>query len=214
MSIDRSISDIRREYISGTFSEKTALDNPFEQFRLWFNDARSVEMLEPNAMSVSTVSRDGMPSSRVVLLKSLDERGFVFFTNYESQKGNEIADCPKVCLLFHWDKLARQVRINGLCRKIAHEESDEYYQTRPYTSRLGAWASKQSSPLKSRFTLIRQVAMIMAKYPVNVPLPPFWGGYRVEPSYFEFWQGRESRLHDRIAYTIENNNWTKVRLYP
>lgn len=214
MAIDPKISQIRRDYNKGTFSENTAQSDPLEQFKIWFQNAIDVQMLEPTAMTLSTVSKEGKPSSRVVLLKSYDERGYVFFTNYESKKGNDMFDNPNISLLFFWDKLERQVRIEGKVEKISAEESDEYYQTRPYTSRLGAWASQQSRPLSGRFKLLREVAKVMAKYPVNPPLPPFWGGYRLVPEYYEFWQGRESRLHDRIIYTLNENNWNKARLYP
>jgi pyridoxamine 5'-phosphate oxidase len=214
MSLLSSLADLRRDYKQGEFSEHSALANPFEQFKIWFQDALDAEMLEPNAMTLATSSRDGKPSSRVLLLKNFDIRGFVFFTNYESQKAEQLTENPQASLLFYWDKLARQIRINGVCEKISEKESDEYFQTRPYTSRLGAWASKQSKPLSSRFTLMRQVAALMMKYPKNVPLPPYWGGFRLIPEYFEFWQGRESRLHDRIAYTIKDDVWIKQRLYP
>jgi pyridoxamine 5'-phosphate oxidase len=214
MSIISSLADLRRDYKSGEFSERLAAANPFEQFAKWFEDVAQAEMLEPNAMTLATSAKDCKPSARVVLLKKFDYRGFVFFTNYESEKANQLTENPQSTLLFYWDKLARQVRINGVCEKVSEKESDDYFQTRPYTSRLGAWASQQSRPLSSRFSLIRQVAALMLKYPKNVPLPPYWGGYRLIPDYFEFWQGRESRLHDRIAYTLENEVWSIQRLYP
>jgi pyridoxamine 5'-phosphate oxidase len=165
-------------------------------------------------MTLSTVSGDCKPSSRVVLLKQFDNSGFVFFTNYESQKGSDLANNPNACLLFFWDSLERQVRIEGTVEKIRPGESDDYFQTRPYTSRIGAWASVQSRQLSGRFELMKKVAVLMAKYPKNVPLPPFWGGYRLKPNSFEFWQGRESRLHDRVKYTLENTVWNVIRLYP
>jgi pyridoxamine 5'-phosphate oxidase len=214
-TIIRVLQSLRRDYQQGKFDETTAKDNPFDQFSQWFEEVLNANFLEPNAMVVSTVNSEGVPSSRVVLLKKFDERGFVFFTNYESQKANEIAINPNVSLLFYWDKLERQVRINGKAEKIPPEESDEYFQTRPYLSKIGAWASKQSQPLKSRFTLMREVAKLTLKFPAYVPLPPFWGGYRVVPYYFEFWQGRPSRLHDRIAYKLQSDgSWSKQRLYP
>lgn len=214
-TIIKVLQSLRRDYTQGKFDETTAKDNPFEQFREWFNDVLQANFLEPNAMVVSTANKEGIPSSRVVLLKMFDEKGFVFFTNYESQKAREIEENPNVSLLFYWDKLERQVRINGKAEKISTEESNEYFQTRPYLSRIGAWASRQSQPLKSRFTLMREVAKLTMKYPFEVPLPPFWGGYRVVPFYFEFWQGRPSRLHDRIAYTLQSDGvWAKQRLYP
>ena len=165
-------------------------------------------------MAVSTVSREGMPSSRIVLLKSFDEDGFVFFTNYEGRKGTDLNTNPKASILFFWDQLERQIRIEGEVHKITPEESEAYFVTRSYTSKVGAWASKQSRELSSRYKLLREVAIVMAKHPVNVPLPPFWGGYRLVPSYFEYWQGRESRLHDRITYEKHSDGWDIKRLYP
>ncbi len=206
--------DLRRDYSTRQFNESIAKDSPFEQFKLWFDEVSQTNILEPNAMILSTASKEGKPSSRVLLLKQFDENGFVFFTNYESRKGKELEENPYANLLFFWDVLERQVRIEGAVNKISKEESEEYFRTRPYKSRLGAWASKQSTPLKTRFTLIREVAKIMAKYPLDVPLPPYWGGYRLVPKQFEFWQGRPSRLHDRIQYSLEKNIWKKIRLYP
>lgn len=206
--------DLRRDYTSRQFNESIAKDSPFEQFKLWFDEVSQTNFLEPNAMVLTTANKDAKPSSRVLLLKQFDENGFVFFTNYESRKGREMAENPNANLLFYWDILERQVRIEGTVSKISRAESEEYFKTRPYTSRLGAWASKQSEPLKTRFTLIREVAKIMSKYPLEVPLPPFWGGYRLVPTQFEFWQGRSSRLHDRIQYFLENDSWKKIRLYP
>lgn len=214
-SLFQAIQSLRKDYTQGRFDEKIAKDDPFEQFSEWFQLVLKSDFIEPTAMVLSTVDKYGIPSSRMVLLKKFDKRGFVFFTNYESKKGNDIANNPNVSLLFYWDKLERQVRIIGRAEKISQEESEEYFRTRPYLSRIGAWASKQSSPLKSRFTLMREVARLTIKFPSEVPLPPFWGGYRVVPNYFEFWQGRPSRLHDRIAYTLEiDGTWTKQRLYP
>ncbi len=214
MPIDPSISKIRREYNSGSFNEANAEKDPFTQFKTWFDDAMSVNLIEPTAMILSTSSKEGVPSSRVLLLKHFDSRGFVFFSNYESRKGREIEINPNAAMLFFWDRLERQIRIEGTVEKISQEESNEYFQTRPYKSRLGAWASKQSEILPKRFTLIRKVASLMLKYPVNVPLPPFWGGYRLIPNTFEFWQGRENRLHDRIRYQKSGEDWIISRLYP
>ena len=214
MSVIDSLFQLRRDYTKGKFDETTASDSPFEQFKIWFQDAMDAGLTEPNAMIVSTVSKENKPSSRVLLIKKVDDKGFAFFTNYESRKGMEIENNPSGSILFYWDKVERQVRIEGRIEKVTPEESDEYFQTRPYESRLGAWASKQSQILTSRFKLLKEVAIIMSKYPVHVPLPPFWGGYRLVPEYFEFWQGRESRLHDRIVYEKINNSWNKMRLYP
>lgn len=214
MSIFESLDNLRKDYSKDSFNEKTAQKNPFEQFKVWFDDAVNFPMMEPNAMALSTVSSDGRPSSRIVLLKRYDENGFVFFTNYESRKGKELETNPYASLLFYWDKLERQIRIEGITEKISIEESDDYFQSRPYESRLGAWASKQSEVLPSRFTLIREVAKLLVKYPAKVPLPPFWGGYRLKPDMFEFWQGRPSRLHDRIRYSNRGGLWIIERLYP
>jgi len=208
------LSNIRRDYSKFSLDYDTIDKDPFKQFDVWMKDALKGDFLEPTAFSVSTVSSGGKPSSRIVLLKSYDERGFVFFTNYESRKGIEISGNNYAAFLFFWDKFERQIRIEGKIEKISPQESEEYFSKRPYTSRLGAWASKQSQPLKSRFTLIRKVAGLMLKYPLNVPLPDFWGGYRLIPDEFEFWQGRESRLHDRFNYKLHNGNWKIERLSP
>lgn len=208
-----NLQDVRHDYSKFKLDEDSIEKDPFRQFKLWMQDAMAGDFPDPNAMVVSTCS-NSRPSSRVVLLKSYDERGFVFYTNYESKKGLDIAANPNIAAIFFWDKFERQIRIEGRAEKISPEESFEYYKTRPYASRLGAWASKQSQPLSSRFKLMREVAKLMARYPVNVPLPPFWGGYRIVPDYFEFWQGRPSRLHDRFAYTHESGEWRAERLSP
>lgn len=204
----------RRDYRSRQFNEAAAADSPFEQFKIWFDEISQTDFLEPNAMILSTVGLDGKPSSRMLLLKQFDENDFIFFSNYQSRKGKELEENPNASILFFWDILERQVRIEGTVQKISKEESEAYFKTRPYKSRLGAWASKQSRPLKTRFTLIREVVKIMPKYPIEVPLPEHWGGYRLIPNQFEFWQGRSNRLHDRIQYRLENNIWKKIRLYP
>lgn len=206
---------LRREYKKDSFNEYISKDNPFEQFEIWFKQVLEENFLEPNAMVLSTATKEGIPSARVVLLKRFDKEGFIFFTNYNSQKGREIDENPNASLLFYWDKLERQVRINGLVVKIQPEESDEYFQTRPYLAKIGVWASKQSEPLKSRFALLREVVRYSLKFPHYVPLPPFWGGYKLIPYFFEFWQGRKSRLHDRISYRKNpDGSWTKQRLSP
>ncbi|MBX3044426.1 MAG: pyridoxamine 5'-phosphate oxidase [Candidatus Kapabacteria bacterium] len=208
------LSNIRRDYSKFSLDIESINKNPYEQFDIWMKDALAGEFLEPTAFSISTVSNSGRPSSRIVLLKSYDERGFVFYTNYLSRKGVEILGNPYGSMLFFWDKFERQIRIEGRIEKASKEESEAYFSKRPYTSRLGAWASEQSKPLKSRFTLIRKVAGLMLKYPVNVPLPDFWGGYRLIPDEFEFWQGRESRLHDRFKYELIGSEWKIERLSP
>jgi pyridoxamine 5'-phosphate oxidase len=215
MNIMDSLNALRRDYESPLkLDEKSANDNPILQFKLWFEDAVKAEFLDVNAMVVSTADKNGRPSSRVVLLKNYDERGYVFFTNYEGKKGKDLSENPYASLLFFWDKLERQIRIEGRVEKITAQESYDYFKTRDYTSRLGAWASEQSRPLSSRYKLMRKVVGYMTKYPLEVPLPPYWGGFRLIPEYYEFWQGRKSRLHDRIIYKNENGNWEKERLYP
>ncbi len=208
------LSNIRRDYSKFSLDSGHISPDPFEQFDIWMKDALKGDFLEPTAVAVSTVNADNKPSSRIVLLKSYDERGFVFFTNYHSRKGTEISGNPFASMLFFWDKFERQIRITGKIEKISREDSEKYFISRPYTSRLGAWASEQSQPLKSRFTLIRKVAKLMVQHPINVPLPDFWGGYRLVPDEFEFWQGRESRLHDRFQYNLKDNNWSIERLSP
>jgi len=204
----------RRDYKKMSFNEDVANDSPFEQFRIWFEQALDSDFLDPNALALSTADKNGRPSSRMVLLKEYDNKGFIFFTNYDSRKGKEISENRYASMLFFWDKLERQIRIEGKLEKISNSESYDYFKTRPYTSRLGAWASKQSSQLSSRFKLMKEVAILMAKYPKDVPLPPYWGGFRLVPDSFEFWQGRESRLHDRIKYDLISGYWKKKRLYP
>jgi pyridoxamine 5'-phosphate oxidase len=204
----------RRDYKKMSFNENIAHNDPFEQFKIWFEQALDSDFLDPNAFALSTADQNGRPSSRMVLLKEYDSKGFILFTNYESRKGKEIKENPYASMLFFWDKLERQIRIEGKVERIAEEESYDYFKTRPYTSRLGAWASKQSTQLSSRFKLMKEVAILMAKYPKDVPLPPYWGGFRLIPDSFEFWQGRESRLHDRIKYNIVDGKWKKMRLYP
>jgi pyridoxamine 5'-phosphate oxidase len=203
-----------RDYKKSMLTDRNLNPDPVAQFGAWFAEASGTDIPDPNAMALSTVDASGRPSSRIVLLKGFDPRGFVFYTNYKSRKGIELDANPYASLLFFWDKLERQIRIEGSVVRTSHEESDKYYQTRPYTSRLGAWASKQSETLSSRFRLMREVAGLIIKYPVNTPLPPFWGGYRLVPDVFEFWQGRESRLHDRFRYALRDGVWEISRLYP
>lgn len=211
----KDIAGIRHDYGKFKLDEKTIAKDPFILFEKWFDEAVQGEFVDPNAFALSTVAANGRPSSRIVLLKGYDKNGFVFYTNYQSRKGNEIAETDFASILFFWDKFERQIRIEGKIEKVSPEESDKYFQSRPYSSRLGAWASEQSQVLKSRFTLMRKVAKLMIQHPVNVPLPPFWGGYRLVPDAFEFWQGRESRLHDRFRYVLEENGeWKIDRLSP
>ena len=214
MSLLNVLSGMRRDYKKGSFNENIADDNPFRQFEKWFQEVLDAKILEPTAMTVATSSKDAKPSLRVVLLKKSDDRGFIFYTNYESRKGKEIEENPNASILFHWDFLERQIRIEGKIEKLPPEESVIYFNSRPYESRIGAWASKQSQKLSGRMSLMKDVALFMAKYPKDVPLPPYWGGYRLLPEYFEFWQGRESRLHDRICYQLNGDVWDKFRIYP
>lgn len=208
------VSQIRRDYKKNKLDEHSVPIEPFSFFDKWMQEALQGNFLEPTAFVLSTVSKDNKPSSRVLLLKGYDETGFMFYTNYTSKKGQDIESNDNVAMLFFWDQYERQIRIEGKVEKLTQEESNNYFQSRPYTSRIGAWASKQSQILKSRFTLIRAAAKYMLKYKTEVPLPEFWGGYKVKPVSIEFWQGRESRLHDRIKYIKNNDNWEIVRLYP
>lgn len=209
-----TIARIRREYSKDKINQKNISNDPIKQFEVWFKKAVDTEFIDPNAMILSTATPDGKPSSRVVLIKQANEKGFYFFTNYESRKGKELAENPNASLLFYWDKLDRQVRIEGRVEKISFEESEEYFKSRPYKSKIGAWASRQSEVLPSRFKLLRKAAELMVKYPKNVPLPDFWGGYCLVPETIEFWQGRENRLHDRIVYHRTDTGWDFKRLYP
>lgn len=196
-------------------SENSVDKNPFEQFRIWFDDASKNEFIDYTAMTLATASKNGKPSARTVLLKKFDEKGFEFFTNYESRKGKELKENPFACLLFYWDKLERQVRIDGKVEKVSPEESEAYFKTRPFKSRLGAWASHQSSVIGSRADVIKEFLKYYMKFgSKNIPLPPHWGGYRLLPDAFEFWQGRSNRLHDRIIYIKNKDKWDIKRLAP
>jgi pyridoxamine 5'-phosphate oxidase len=211
-----SIAAMRQEYSAGGLSEAEAGVEPFALFRRWFEQAVAAGLHEPNAMVLATATPEGMPSARLVLLKLLDERGFTFFTNFDSRKGREMAANPSVALVFPWHPLERQVRVEGTVEVVTPQESDTYFATRPLGSRLGAWASAQSREIPDRAFLEAQHAELMAKYPDgNVPRPPNWGGYRVLPVVFEFWQGRPSRLHDRIRFArAADGSWSRSRLAP
>ena len=189
--------------------------DPLEIFEAWLREAEASEPNDPNAVSVSTVGTDGMPSSRMVLLKGYDARGFVFYTNYESRKGRQLLEHPKAALLFHWKSLRRQIRIEGEVEQVTAEEADAYFASRPKQSQIGAWASEQSRPLKGRFELEKRVALFGAKYAVvDVPRPPHWSGFRVKPCRIEFWQDGAFRLHDRLVYARAGGTWTTERLFP
>jgi pyridoxamine 5'-phosphate oxidase len=210
-----SIADLRREYVQNGLSESTAGEDPITLFRDWFAQALVAELAEPNAMSLATVSADGRPSVRIVLLKRFDHEGFTFFTNYESRKGRELAANPLAALAFWWHEFERQVRIEGRIDKVSPAESDEYFALRPLGGRLGAWASDQSEVLADRESLDRRYSELAARYADgNVPRPPHWGGYRLVPDAIEFWQGRANRLHDRIRFRRSGDGWVRERLAP
>lgn len=210
------IIKLRKDYTSPVLSREMLDPDPFRQFEQWFSEACKAELPEPNAMSLATVSTDGQPTLRTVLLKLFDRNGFVFFTNYSSRKAQQIAENQRVALLFPWIKLARQVAITGIAEKINAAESARYFASRPRDSQLGAWISQQSSVLSSRQLLMMELDKIKTKF-LNgeIPLPDFWGGYRVRPTSIEFWQGQTSRLHDRFLYTHNTDaSWTIERLAP
>lgn len=210
-----TIADLRREYASRALIESEALDDPIQQFSLWFGEVLKSELLDANAMTLATASADGTPAARIVLLKGFDETGFVFFTNYESAKARDLDQNPRACLLMFWAELERQVRITGSVTRTLPDESEKYFQSRPFDSQIGAWASAQSQPIADRATLEARYADLAAKYAGGpVPLPPFWGGYRVAPVSIEFWQGRRSRLHDRLLYEKREGTWYRTRLSP
>jgi len=210
-----SIADLRREYALARLDEKDVSRDPIAEFARWFAEAQAAEVEEPNAMVLATATPDGTPSARVVLLKGFDERGFVFFTDYRSRKGAELEANPRAALVLHWSELERQVRITGDVTRTSAEESEAYYRSRPLGSRLGAWVSHQSQAIPSRDVLeggLREVERRFAGG--DVPLPPYWGGYRVKPGAIEFWQGRQNRLHDRVRYVKEGETWRIERLAP
>ena len=210
-----SIASLRREYAHATLSESDVEPDPIVQFRRWFDDAMRAEILEPNAMTLATTGLDGTPQARIVLLKGIDAGEFTFFTNYESAKGRELAADARASLLFFWKEIERQVRVSGTVARASDAESDAYFASRPSGSRLGAWASPQSAVIPSRATLDARLADAVERFgPDDVPRPPNWGGYRLGPVVLEFWQGRASRLHDRIRYRRDGASWVIERLAP
>lgn len=210
------IADLRRSYTSDTLSMAEILDNPIAQFQKWMNEAMEGKVLEPNAMTLATVGKNGWPSARIVLLKGLDEDGFLFYTNYQSEKARQMAENPKAALVFCWLEMERQVRIEGSIELATAEKSDNYYQSRPKGSRIGAWVSPQSNSIPSRDFLEKRVGEMTTLFndKDEIPRPPFWGGYKLKPRKIEFWQGRSSRLHDRIVYHHHQGEWKIERVAP
>jgi pyridoxamine 5'-phosphate oxidase len=212
---NNDISKIRGSYSLKELSENSVLPDPITQFSIWMDEAISSNLIDPNAMILATADKNGTPSARTVLLKTFDEKGFVFFTNYDSAKAKDLEENPFASLLFLWLELERQVRIAGKAVKVSREESEKYFLTRPRESQLGAWASKQSGVIQNRKILESQFEEMKKRFEnKEIPLPPFWGGYKVIPERIEFWQGRESRLHDRIFYTLIEGKWKVERLSP
>lgn len=218
-----SLADLRKSYERAELSEDASHADPLQQFEQWLHEALAAELPEPNAMTLATVASDLRPSTRVVLIKGYDARGISWFTNYDSRKGQELAGNPFAALQFHWVELERVVRIEGVVEKVSAQESDEYYHSRPLDSRLGAWASPQSQVISGRGVLVANAAKYGAQFLLNPPRPPHWGGYRLRPDHWQFWQGRKSRLHDRLRYTLRPATsappgtepaWIRERLAP
>ena len=209
-----NIADLRKSYEKAELSEDASAADPLKQFERWLNEAIQSEVPEPNAMTVATVASNMRPSTRVVLIKGYNERGIVWYTNYDSRKGKELAGNPFAALQFHWVELERVVRIEGRMEKISDADSDAYFHSRPLDSRIGAWASPQSQVIDGRGVLVTNAAKYAAQFMLNPPRPPHWGGYRLVPDEWQFWQGRRSRLHDRLRYRLNEGNWLRERLAP
>ena len=212
--MDKNLADLRKSYERDALDEAASLGDPLKQFEHWLQQALDAQLPEPNAMTLATVGAGGRPSTRIVLLKGLDARGVVWYTNYDSRKGRELAANPQAALQFHWVELERVVRIEGRVERVEPELSDAYYASRPLDSRIGAWASPQSQVIESRTLLVAQAAKFGLKFAMNPPRPPHWGGYRLQPDSWEFWQGRKSRLHDRLRYRLHDGRWLRERLAP
>lgn len=210
-----NIADLRKSYEKAELSESASHADPLQQFDQWLNEAIQGEVPEPNAMTLATVGADLRPTTRIVLIKGYDERGIVWYTNYQSQKGRQLAGNPYAALQFHWVELERVVRIEGVVEKVSDEESDGYFHSRPLDSRIGAWASPQSEVIESRTVLVTNAAKFGAQFLLRPPRPPHWGGYRLKPDTWQFWQGRKSRLHDRLRYSLQaEGGWLRERLAP
>ena len=212
--MDRRISDLRKSYERAELDEAASATLPLTQFENWLQQAIDAQLPEPNAMTLATVSSEGRPSTRVVLIKGVDPRGLVWYSNYNSRKGQDLARQPVAALQFHWAELERVVRIEGRVERVSDAESDAYYASRPLDSRLGAWASPQSQVIGSRAVLVAQAARYAAQFVMSPPRPAHWGGYRLLPDRWEFWQGRKSRLHDRLRYRLADGQWVRERLAP
>lgn len=213
--LSRWIASLRREAPEGQLDEADVAPNPIDQFRSWMQEAIDAGLTFPNAMTLATATREGVPSARIVLLKGIDARGFVFFTNYESRKGRELAENPRAALVFYWQELGRQVRVEGEVAALPTEESEGYFRSRPRGSRLAAWASRQSQVITSRGALEERFSDLASAYQEQeIPVPPFWGGFLVTPDVIEMWQGRRDRLHDRVRYRRDEGSWLRERLAP
>lgn len=209
-----NLHNIRQDYSSQSLNEEDCTAQPLEQFQHWLSEAMQTKVNEPTAMNLATVGDNGRPQARIVLLKEVAAQGLVFFSNYQSRKGRALTHNPYAAVTFFWPELERQVRIEGIVQHLNNTDSDAYFKTRPYTSRIGAWASQQSEVISSKLELMTRATKFAAKYLLAVPRPPHWGGYLLIPNQFEFWQGRPSRLHDRIQYIWQNDNWIRQRLAP